>query len=157
MLSVRVRAARLVVQLSFHRKPMQVRLSTPYFPPHLKESQISQQRTDVEHETAFSLRTPYAPRRRSPCERKRGFSNTHCRSTPRSSVISLEQTNLSNEPNARTRPYRPNTPSPSHSPTPFSRHSTTQRSRRALEDDPGVPSATHARHVPASLTTFSQA
>ena len=66
----------------------------------------------VEYETAFPLRTPYAPRRRSPCERKRGFSNTHCRSTPRSSVISLEQTNLSNEPNARTRPYRPNTPSP---------------------------------------------
>ena len=46
-------------------------------------------------------------------------------------------------------------PPPSHSPTPFSRHSTTQRSRRALEDDPGVPSATHAHHVPASLTTFS--
>ena len=51
-------------------------------------------------------------------------------------------------------------PPPSHSPTPFSRHSTTQRSRRALEDDPGVPSATHSppsclTHRVLLLTTLS--
>jgi len=46
VLSVRVRAARLVVQLSFHRKPMQVR-SIPTFPLNSKlYHTLTTQRTD---------------------------------------------------------------------------------------------------------------
>ena len=107
--------------------------SIPTFPLNSKlyHTRRYRRRTDDKFMTSICVTdAPDAPRRRS----------------PRDSAAPLLKA-ASNEPNAPARPYRPNTP-----PLPLSLtnprlspHSTTQRSRRALEDDPGVPYA---------LTTF---